>query len=299
MRQDSQQSTVVSQLSRITHHASRFAFWRVGSLPFIVIVLMLVTWYAFANWLPKPPAKPDATWTRIVETGALRVGIDPSFPPFESEDGKGHLRGLDIALVDEILREWSKQIETPIHAEYIYTGYDGLYDALKAGQFDAIVSALPHDSKRTEDVRFSHSYFNGGPFIIVRAQDTTTKTHFDLQGKRIGVELGSTGDAFARRWEKRLKYDRREFHAPAETLRALNDGHIDAAFVDLIAFYEFTRTNRGVKSIGAPLADELMVIAVRKDAPTLLAQINAVIAAMKADGRLEQLWQTWLVSGGQ
>jgi ABC-type amino acid transport substrate-binding protein len=303
MPRDSKQSTVNSRqsikgkrfFSSFILHLSSL---RVGTFPLVLLGFFLVAYWGFVTFAPKSPAKPDATWTRIVETGALRVGIDPSFPPFESEDGTGHLRGLDIALVDEILREWSKQIEMPIHAEYIYTGYDGLYDALKAGQFDAIVSALPYDPKRTEDVRFSHSYFNGGPFLIVREQDAATKTHFDLQGKRIGVELGSTGDAFARRWEKRLKYDRREFHTPAETLRALNDGHIDAAFVDLIAFYDFTRTNRGVKSIGAPLVDELMVIAVRKDAPTLLAQINAVITAMKADGRLEQLWQTWLVSGG-
>lgn len=307
MPRDSKQSLVTKrqtdQVSSFRSQVSERRYletWNLkpGTLVVVLVALFIVAGYAIVNLTPKSAAKPDATWTRIVETGALRVGIDPSFPPFESEDGKGHLRGLDIALVDEILRAWSKQIEAPIHAEYIYTGYDGLYDALKAGQFDAIVSALPYDPKRTEDVRFSHSYFNGGPFIIVRAQDMGTKTHFDLQGKRIGVELGATGDAFARRWEKRLKYDRREFHTPAETLRALSDGHIDAAFVDLIAFYEFTRMNRGVKSIGAPLVDEWMVIAVRKDAPTLLAQINAVLAAMKQDGRLEQLWQTWLVSGG-
>lgn len=299
MPRQSRTSSVNSRQSRIAHYVLRFTTWRVGSLPLLILALIIIAWYAVANWMPKPPAKPDATWAHIIETGAFRVGIDPSFPPFESDDGAGHLRGLDIALVAEMLREWSQQTGAPLHAEYIYTGYDGLYDALKARQFDAIVSALPYDPKRTEDVRFSHSYFNGGPFIVVREQDTATKTHFDLRGKRIGVELGSTGDVFVRRWEKRLKYDRREFHTSAETLRALNDGHLDAAFVDLIAFYEFTRTKRGVKSIGAPLVDEWMVIAVRKDAPTLLAQINAVIAALKQDGRLEQLWHTWLVNDGR
>jgi len=267
-----------------------------GTLLIVVLALVLFGYWAFVTFAPKPPAKPDATWTRILATGAFRVGIDPSFPPFESDDGKGHLKGLDIALIDEMLREWSAANAMPLHAEYIYTGFDGLYDALKASQFDAIVSALPYDPKRTEDVRFSHSYFNGGPFIVVREEDATTKTFYDLQNRRVGVELGSSGDVFARRWQRRLKYDLHEFHAPNDALLALRSARVDAVFTDLIAFNEFARSTGGIKTVGDPLANEYLVIAVRKDAPTLLAHINAVIAAMKSDGRMERLWQTWLVN---
>lgn len=267
-----------------------------GTLPIAIVAFIILAGFALANWLPKPSAKPDATWSRIIETGTFRIGIDPSFPPFESEDGKGHLKGLDIALVDEMVQQWSREsLTTTVHVEYVYTGFDGLYDALRAGQFDAIVSALPYDAKRTEDVYFSHAYFNGGPYIVVREQDTTTKTYADLEGKRIGIELGSTGDAFARRWQKRFKYDLREFNLPGEALRALKQGEVDAVFTDLIAFNDFSRTNAGLKTVGTPLVNEYLVIAVRKDSPTLLTQINAVIVAMKNDGRLERLYQQWLV----
>ncbi len=269
-----------------------------GTLPVAMIALIIIVGYALVNGLPKPPAKPDATWSRIIATGTFRVGMDPSFPPFESEDGKGHLKGLDIALVDEMVQQWSREsLTTTVHAEYIYTGLDGLYDALRAGQFDAIVSALPYDPKRTEDVYFSHAYFDGGPYIIVREPDATTKTYADLEGKRIGIELGTTGDVFARRWQKRFKYDLREFDLASEALRALKQGEVDAVFTDWIAFNEFARTNAGVKTVGTPLVHEYLVVAVRKDSPTLLAQINAVIRAMKNDGRLEWLYKQWLVEG--
>ncbi len=269
-----------------------------GTLPVVMMALIIIVGYALVNGLPKPPAKPDATWSRLSTTGVFRIGIDPSFPPFESEDGKGHLKGLDIALVDEMVQQWSREsLTTTVHAEYVYTGFDGLYDALRAGQFDAIVSALPYDAKRTEDVYFSHAYFDGGPYIVVREQDTITKTHADLEGKRIGIELGSTGDAFARRWQKRFQYDLREFNLPGEALRALKQGEVDAVFTDLIAFNEFARTNAGGKTVGTPLVHEYLVVAVRKDSPTLLAQINAVITAMKNDGRLERLYKQWLVEG--
>ena len=272
---------------------------RIGTLPLALAALLALAIYAFVAWFPKPPPKPDATWVQILETGAWRVGIDPSFPPFESDDARGNLSGLDIALATELAREWSGANETPVHVEYVYSGFDGLYDALKANQFDAIISALPYDSKKTEDASFSHAYFNGGPHVIVRESDATTKTYYDLMGKVIGVELGSTGDAFARRWQRRLKFDLRTFNAPADALRALRVGQVDAVFTDLVAFNEFTRVEGGVKQVGDPLVSELIVIAVRKDTPTLLGQINAVIDAMKRDGRMEKLCAEWLVASGK
>jgi polar amino acid transport system substrate-binding protein len=285
--------------SSFIFHPSSF---RLGTLPIATIALAALILFAFVTWFPKPPPKPDATWARIAETGAWRVGIDPSFPPFESDDAKGNLSGLDIALADEIAREWSRANETPIHVEYVYSGFDGLYDALKARQFDAIISALPYDPKKTEDAAFSHAYFNGGPHIVVRESDTTTKTYYNLMGKSIGVELGSTGDAFARRWQRRLKFDLQTYNTPADALRALRAGQVDAVFIDLVAFNDFAHPSTssgdgGVKQVGDALVNEFLVIAVRKDTPTLLAQINAVIDAMKSDGRMERLYAEWLVKG--
>lgn len=288
-RNKSRQSTVNSRQSLI-------ARWRPGTLVIVIVAFVLLAYWTFVTFAPKPPPKPDATWAHLLQTGALRVGIDPSFPPFESDDGKGNLKGLDIALTDEMLREWSAANAMPLHVEYIYTGFDGLYDALKAGQFDAIISALPYDPKRTEDVSYSHSYFDTGPVIIVRENDATTKTYYDLQGKRIGVELGSTGDAFARRWQRRLNLDLQEFGSPTQALRALKSGQVDAVFTDLIAYDDFTDSEPGLKTVGDPLVNELMVIAVRRDSYTLLAQINGVIDAMKGDGRMAEFWKQWLVS---
>jgi len=281
--------------AHIGQRVARSGCWRVGSLPLAIVLLCACAWLAFVLWFPKPPPKPDATWLHILESGAFRVGLDPSFPPFESDDATGNLYGLDIALANELAREWSRANETPIHVEFVYSGFDGLYDALKAQQFDAIISALPYDPKKTEDVYFSHAYFNSGPHLIVRADDATTQTYYDLQGKAVGVELGSSGDAFARRWQRRLKLDLRTYHTPTDALRALRAGQVDAVFTDLIAFNDFAQSTGGVKQVGDALANEFLVIAVRKDSPTLLAQINTVIDAMKQDGRMERLYAEWLV----
>lgn len=267
--------------------------WKLGTLPVALLVVLLLALYVYPRLRSKPPPKPDTTWARILEEGVFRVGIDPSFPPFEADDGKANLSGLDIALVNEMTGIWSEGNSKPIRIEYVYTGYDGLYDALKSGQFDAILSALPYDPRKTQDVDFSHAYFNGGPIIVVRAEDSGVKSWFDLAGKRIGVELGSSGDSFVRRWQRRMKYDVRTLNTSTDVLRALLAGQIDAAFVDPIAYDDFVKTSSGVKAAGDPLSNELIVMATRRDTPTLAAQINAVIDAMKGDGRMEKLYAEW------
>lgn len=260
---------------------------RIGTLPSALLALLIVVYVAYVLFFPVP-TKPDATWTRIQKEGVLRIGIDPSFPPFEADDGKGNLSGFDIALASALAQKWN------VRVQYVYTGFDGLYDALVGSQFDIILSALPYNPQKTEDVSFSHSYFNGGPVLVVRGEDNQTKSVFDLAQRGVAVELGTSGDAIARKWQRRLKLDLQEFDTTNQALRAVGRGEVAAALVDPISFYDLQRTgNTNLKVVGKTLADELYVIAVRKDSPTLLKEVNSVIDGMKRDGSLDELQAKW------
>jgi polar amino acid transport system substrate-binding protein len=266
---------------------------RLGSLPLALLMFFVFLFALYYFFFPKPPPKPDATWTQIQQSGVLKIGVDPSFPPFESDDGKGNLSGFDIALANALAQKWN------VRVQYVYTGYDGLYDALNGGQFDLILSALPYNPDKTQDVNFSHSYFNGGPVLVVRANDNQTKRLDQLAQRALAVELGTSGDAYARHWQRRLKFNLSEFNSTNDALHAVAVGLADAALVDPISFVDYARASAGrtdagtLQAVGKPLADELYVIAARKNAPTLLQQINAAIDAMKRDGSLEELQKRW------
>jgi ABC-type amino acid transport substrate-binding protein len=261
---------------------------RIGSLPVALLTLGIFAYLAYIFLVPQPPTKPDDTWTRIQTERVLRIGIDPSSPPFIVDDGKGKLSGFDVALAKELASKWG------VNIQYVYTGYDGLYDALNAKQFDLILSALPYNPFKTQDVFFSHAYFNGGPVLIARGDDMTTTGLESLRGKTIAVELGSNGDAVARKWQKRYSFSLLQYNSAGEALRALQKGEANAAIVDPIAFYDFQRAEADTgavkwRIVGKPLTDENYIIAVRRDSPTLLREINAVIDGLRMEGKLEEL----------
>ena len=261
---------------------------RPGSLLVALVWLFLLAYLAFTYLLPSAPSKPDDTWTRIQDEKIVRIGVDPSSPPFIADDGTGKLSGFDVALANELANQWGVKIQ------WVYTGFDGLYDALNAKQFDLILSALPYNPNKTQDVFFTHAYFNGGPVLIVRGDDTTTTGLDSLQNQTIAVELGTNGDTVARKWQKRYNLQLRQYNTAQDALRALQKNETRAAIVDPIAFIDFQRAeaDTGAKNwrvVSEPLANENYIIAVRRDSPTLLHEINGMLDEWKRDGELEQM----------
>src|SRR6186997_1886177 len=90
--------------------------WRIGSLPLLLVGLVVVAYLAFLVLAPREPDKPDETWTRIQNEHVLRIGIDPSSPPFIVDDGTGKLSGFDVALAKELANKWG------VSVQYVYTG---------------------------------------------------------------------------------------------------------------------------------------------------------------------------------
>ncbi len=230
---------------------------------------------------------PDEQYARIVRSGVLRVGMDASFPPFESF-GADEISGFDADLARELARRMS------LRAEFVPTGFDALYDELAAGHFDIIVSALPYDRQRSQDVAFSDIYFRGGEVLLVRTGDAKRKSLADLGGSRLGVEFGSNADTLARSLQRRNGYQLLNFPSLAEAGAALDSGAVDALLADAVSARLLRRAQPGVQIVGAPVGDDPnYVIAMRLTAPALLAAINRHLRAMAQDGTLARLTDRW------
>ena len=230
----------------------------------------------------------DSSWERVQAAGVLRVGLDPTYPPFEVDDG-GNLYGLDIDLANAIAEDLGLEVQ------FVYFGYDGLYDALATEQVDVLISALIIIPERTRDFSYSNSYFNAGEILIVPADDNTIETMADLSGKTVAVELGSLGHVEATEWAKRVEnLEIMTFSTADEAITAVQQGNTHAALTDAISGRLFLRDHDGLKRLPESVTVEPFALVVRNEDEQLLDVLNQSLATLQQSDQLDQIEAEWL-----
>jgi ABC-type amino acid transport substrate-binding protein len=237
----------------------------------------------------------DETLDRVQATGELRVGLDASFPPFESLDAAGNVVGFDADL--------ARAVAARLDAEPVFVniGFDGLYDALLAKRVDVVISGLPYDPRRTRDVIYSQPYFNAGQVLVLRAGDSTMADSGSsaplpdlLSGRTVAVEWGSQADMEARRLKQTIA-DLETLPQPTaqDALNALVAGDADAAIADAVSVYQFMSANGGQVRRVETLTDEPYVIASRIKSRRLAQAVDDALAGLRESGTLDALLAKW------
>ena len=231
-----------------------------------------------------------ATLRDIQARGAWRVGLDPSFPPFEFVDASGQAAGLDVDLARAVGGRLG------IKTELVTLGFDELIDAVASHRVDAAISALPILPERTKEVRFSDPYAQAG-VVLVAAAGSPIHSPADLAGKSVAVEWGSQGDAEARRLNDAAggagQFALKPYDTVTAALDALAAGEVDAAVVDAISLALHPRAAE-LAAVGEPLISDPYVVVVPADAPDLLDAVNRALRQLESAGELETLRQRWL-----
>lgn len=108
----------------------------------------------------------------------------------------------------------------------------------------------------------------------------------DLVGKKIGVQLGTTGDIYAEDIEGATI---ERYNKGFEAVQALEQGKVDAVIIDDQPAKVFASQNPNVMVLDEPFTVEDYAICVSKDKPELTAAMNEAIAALKAEGTLQSI----------
>jgi ABC-type amino acid transport substrate-binding protein len=228
------------------------------------------------------------SWQRIQESGVLRVGLDPTFPPFELDDGLG-LHGLDVDLARAIGAELGLEVV------FVYFGYDGLYDALATDQVDVLISALAVDPTRTRDFAYSEPYFNAGQILLVREGETAVTTLSDLRQRTLAVELGAQGHVEATQLSQRVAgLEVRAYNSGEEAITAVLHAETAAALIDSITGRLFMKENPGLRRLPDPVTVEPYALVVRGENGRLLRELNAALTHLQTTNQLETITTHWL-----
>lgn len=232
-------------------------------------------------------------WDEIAASGFLRIGVDPTYPPFAVAEGN-EVHGLDIDLAHALADELGLQ------PRFTYFGYDGLYDALTTGQVDVLISALVVAPERTRDVAYTQGYFDAGQFLVVPAEEDSVNAMRDLAGKTLAVEQGALGHAIALEWQRKISgLEIAPYPTVDEVLAAVRENSAAAALVDQVSARLYLHQqqpsqSRTLRLLPEPIFSEPFAIAVRIGDRTLREKLSTAIDKLSSEGELELIITRWL-----
>ena len=228
------------------------------------------------------------TSTLSAESPPLRVGMDLSYPPFETIGPDGKPTGISV----EIAEALGTSLNRPVEVSNM--PFTGLIPALKSGKIDLIISSMTATPERAKAVAFSEPYLTTGLAALVPETSTATDlASLDQAGQTIVVRQGTTGEVFARanlRQARVLTLDKE-----SACVLEVAQGKADAFIYDQMSVFQNAKRNpRTTRALLSPLQTESWAIALRQGNDELLARVNAFLAKFRTDGGFDRLSEKYL-----
>ena len=246
----------------------------------LLILLTAMTLVMILSQTPNAAQAPQSTW---------QVGTEPTFPPFEMKnEATGALEGFDIDLMQALGEAAGQQVK------FISLPFDGLIPALQAKTLDMVISGMTITPERSQTVDFSSPYFKAGLAIAVREGNNQIQSLEDLKGKRIAVQIGTTGAEQANQVEGAVVST---FDGAPLALQELLNGRVDAVVNDLpVTLFAIHEANlKGIKVVGELVTEEYYGIALPKGSQDLTA-LNTALQELIQNGTYGQIYRKWFTA---
>ena len=218
--------------------------------------------------------------SKIQQSGEIKIATNAEFEPFEYKDGD-KIVGIDIDIAKKIAESLNAQ--TKIND----VSFDAVTLELNSGNCDFAIAAMSYSSDKAQNVDFSDVYYYSKQAIIV-PNDSNIKSSSDLDGKRIGVAMGFTGDIYCTENFKNAKIER--YNKSSDAVLDLINNRLDAVVVDdAPAKKLISLSNNKVKMLDEYLFEEGYRIAVPKGETELLEHINSVLKSLKDSKEIDKI----------
>ncbi|MFA6844558.1 MAG: transporter substrate-binding domain-containing protein [Sphaerochaetaceae bacterium] len=250
----------------------------------LVTLMICCNFSVFANGQKEPSEK-----NKFVFAG------NAAWPPLEYVDEKGNVVGYEVDLLKEIEKISGKTIE------YRNVAWDGIFAGLSNGAYDAVASGVSVTEERKASMDFSTPIMTITQSIIAPSGHQELKDLKSLSGKKVGVQLGTTGHIYLDDQNKKdpsLKIIVKAYDEIGLGVEDLLNGNLDCVVTDSVIAADYVLSNENYKGklmvtgtasdIGEPIA-----IAIKKGDNALLQMVNDAIAKMEKEGTLKKLNEKW------
>ncbi len=215
--------------------------------------------------------------------GTLVMATNAEFPPYEYREGD-NVVGIDVEIGEAIAKSMGMELKVEDMA------FDSIIVAVDAGKADVGLAGLTVTEDRLMNVNFSDPYTTATQVVIVKEDSPITSPN-DLEGKKVGVQLGTTGDQYAGDI-KDATVER--YNKGFEAVQAMTQGKIDAVIIDREPAKVFVEQNEGIKMLDEAYTEEEYAIAIKKDNEELLKKVNTALADLKSSGELQKILDKYI-----
>lgn len=209
----------------------------------------------------------------------LVMATNAEFPPYEYHEGDA-IVGIDVEICKAIAEEMGKTLVIEDMQ------FDSVITSVQTGKADLGAAGLTVTEDRLKNINFSESYATAAQVIIVPTGSDIASPD-DLEGKRIGVQLGTTGDIYA---EDIADATIERYNKGFEAVQALLQGKIDAVIIDNEPAKVYVEQNPDTLIVvDEAFTYEEYAIAISKENTQLLDDVNAAIKKLKESGKLDEI----------
>ncbi len=231
--------------------------------------------------------------TSVCAEPVIKFATEATYPPFVYMNASGKMEGFDAAIVRALCAQ--------IHATCTLSNqaWDSLIPSLKLGKYDALFGGMAITATREKQVDFTQAYYHNTVSVIASKTSHLKLSLSALKGKTIGVQSGTTFDAYLQdKYANTITINR--YPSIQDALMDLLSGRVDAVIGDTPVLQQWLsqKGHSAYVAIGRPIDDPNYFgdgngIAVKKGNTALLRELNAGLNQIEATGAYQKIVMTY------
>jgi glutamine transport system substrate-binding protein len=222
------------------------------------------------------------------EKKTLRVVTDAAYAPFEYQD-KGKVVGFDVDFIKAVGKAAGYNMDVQ------HVGWDPVFTELKEKTADIGISSITITDERKQTYDFSNPYFLSKNEILV-PKDSNIASAQDLNGKRVAVQNGTTGQEAVEKLFGKNNSKLKKFENNNLAILELKSGGADAVVADNSVVETYVKNNpndnfKFIEDDGA-FENEFYGLMLPKGSK-LKADLDKGIKKVIDDGTYAKIYKKW------
>lgn len=217
----------------------------------------------------------------------LTMATSADYPPYEfirTETGSEEIVGFDVDIAKYITEQLGYELKIN------NMDFNGLIPALQAGRADFVMAGMTPTEERKQNVDFSIIYYEAKNSIIAK-QGSNLTTAANLNGKKVGVQLGSIQEKFAK--DNLQQANVVPLNKINEIVQEIKAGRLDAAIVEDTVASGFIQSNPDLEFHTLPNAGEAGSAIAFPKGSELVVRFDPILQEMIDSGKMNELITKW------